>query len=395
MNNINFFISNFEIKEAWRLFVKILLFAPILLMIAAVNIGVDPAGLYENMAYQLENLESRAAQSLVEGKNVEHLPLGIDDRLLEKHFIEKMTVAPDIVVLGSSHSMWLGDNIFTNKKVINNSVIYVALADYLGIFEGYEKKNLYPQRVILLLDPDLVVYPFPSERWFSIKEDTYGMLGRLGIRSEKIKPPMISRAWLNIFSFSYFQMAVDKLLRTIRQRTQPFSKNVDDAQLVSKEDMTEGQLLYKDGRRLWTMKLLSCDTEKSRKIVNREIQEGKYTDEFKHRKTDKELKGILENFIRHLMEHHIQVTLCMLPSHPQVYHNLIELSKSSGDVDIVGIERYYRSLAQRLNLDMVGSYDPADCNLDANDFYNGDHIRNEVIEKIVKQEGSKCFLPGL
>ena len=34
------------------------------------------------------------------------------------------------------------------------------------------------------------------------------MLERLGIRSAKIKQPVIPQAWLNIFSFSYFQESI-------------------------------------------------------------------------------------------------------------------------------------------------------------------------------------------
>ena len=45
-------------------------------------------------------------------------------------------------------------------------------------------------------------------------------------------------------------------------------------------------------------------------------------------KPDKELEGILESFIRYLMGHHIQVTLCLLPVHPEVYKSL---SGASGE----------------------------------------------------------------
>ncbi len=33
--------------------------------------------------------------------------------------------------------------------------------------------------------------------------------------------------------------------------------------------------------------------------------------------------------------------------------------------------------------------------LGEDDFYDGDHIRNEVIERLFKQKGPKCLIPGL
>jgi hypothetical protein len=244
------------------------------------------------------------------------------------------------------------------------------LADYLGIFEGYARKNLYPSRVVLLLDPSLTLFPVVSERWVSIKEDASSMLQRLGVRSEKIKEPMIPQAWLNIFSFSYFQESV--------------------------HTWRGGGFLFKDGRHLWDTEFRSRGPEKSRRMTIRDIYHGRYAQTIgKQTKPDQELEGILEDFIRYLTVHHIQVTLCLFPFHPEQYKSFLELQKRPGALDIVGLEHYYHGLAQRLNLDIVGSYDPAACHLDGRDFYDGDHIRNEAVEKMFKQKGSVCSMPGL
>ncbi|MBF0504785.1 MAG: hypothetical protein HQL14_06755 [Candidatus Omnitrophica bacterium] len=384
MGETRLFISNFEIKEGRRIFLMILAFAPVLLLVGAVNICVDPAGLYKGVIHQYEGLEEQNAQSLIEGRNIENVRIDMDDRLLQKHFIQKMTSRADIVILGSSHSMWFGENIFPGKKVVNNSVIHVLLADYLGIFNGYAKKNLFPKRVIILLDPQLIAVPFVSERWLSIKEDTFGMLGRLKIRSTRIKQPLISGAWFNVFSFSYFQKSIEKLLRSSPQQIDPDHK-----------EGRIGQLLFKDGRRLWTMKLLSWDIEKSRRKTIMELQDGTFMQEFNQRKMDKELESILENFIQYLINQHIQVTLCMLPIHPQVYKSFIGQENRPEVLRITDVEHYYQSLAQRFNLEIFGSYDPSVCHLGDRDFYDGDHIRNDVIEKMLKNKGAPCSMPGI
>jgi len=146
---------------------KVFLLVPLLLFVAAVNISVDPAGLYRKKADDHGRDEYRLVQALVTGRAMT-VAGPIDDRLVQKYLIDNLTSAPQVVVLGSSDSIWLGENIFSPKKTMNNSVLLAALADYLGIFEEYAKRNLYPQRVICLLNPQLIMYPVFSENWVSI-----------------------------------------------------------------------------------------------------------------------------------------------------------------------------------------------------------------------------------
>ena len=372
-------ISNFEGRDARRLFLKILAFVPIILFVGVVNFYIDPLGLYRKEADPYQRDEYKIAQALVQGKNVELFQGDKDDRLVQKYFVENMTTVPDVVILGSSHSMWLGDNIFVNEKVVNHSVLGAILADYLGIFEGYAKKNVFPKRVICVLDPQLTIFPVTSQRWISIKEDVNSMLGRLGIHSEKINAPAVSQAWLNIFSFSYFQEAMDELYQ---------GNHVQGYRVT--QAINGKYLMFKDGR-CWPGFFFK-HPEKNRRRMIRELNQGLYGPQMK---PDKELGDILEKFIRYLTAQHIRVTLCLLPIHPQMYKSFLKPQKRQGGLDIASLEQNYRDLAKKLNLEIVGSYDPAACNLDGKDFYDGEHIKNDVIEKIFKQKASPCFMPGI
>jgi hypothetical protein len=289
--------------------------------------------------------------------------------------IEKLAAAPDMVIFGASNSMWLGHNIFPYAKVLNNSVSDVTLADYLGIFEAYEKKKLYPKRMLLVLNPQLIIYPLTSEGWLSIKEDMFSMLNRLNSHPQKIQEPLFSQVWLNIFSFKYFQNNIKEDLRNGNARSMPFNKN-----------NAPRQLFLNDGRRVWSYWILSLDSEQRRKKIIMQIQEGEFTRGLVM-KPDKDLEGVLEKFIQHLMGRHIKVTLCLLPLHPLLYNSLLMTPNGGhGGMDVVGIEHYYVSLAKRLNLEIFGSYDPAACNLDGEDFYDDTHIRNDVLERVFKQK---------
>jgi hypothetical protein len=383
MDETRLSISKFEIKNARALFVRILLFAPLLLLVSAVNLCLDPEAVYRKTSDKHQMNEYRIAQALAEGSTVTVIR-PINDRLLQKYFIENLSMAPDIVVLGSSNSVWLGDNVFPGKKIINNSVSYAQLADYLGIFEGYAKRGLYPGRVILFLNPQLILSPVTLENWVSIKEDTYGMLERLGIRRGKIKHPIMPRSWQHIFSFSYFQESMQEL--SYRHRRQAYFVN---------QDIPGGQVFYKDGRQFRDRVILN-ETESDRRKAVRKFYQVLYQQAVRdHTKPDRDLEDILEKFIRYLMGHHIQVTLYLLPMHPQQYQSFLEWQKNLGSVDILGVEDYYQRLAQRLNLEIIGSFDPAVCHVEDRDFLDGLHIRNDVMEGIFKQKGSGCSMSGI
>lgn len=380
MGKTNSSISNSERDDLKRLFKNIFLFIPVLLVVASVNVYFDPAGLYKIHTDKYEMNEYRIAQELVSGVK-ETVVASLNDRLLQKFIIEQMTISPDIVVFGSSHSSWIGRNVFLNKSVMNHSVTNPVLADFLGIYEGYAKKNFHPSNVFLLMDPQLIGFPVVSEKWLSIKEDTVAMLGRLGIDSQKIKQPLIPKVWLNIVSFSYFQQSLRVLSRTY-----------DDQGNSLKKDISDYQLFFNDGRNFWIEEHRLEESE-SKKI--RKFDYGRNGEILKAIKPDKELESILEAFIRYLLSRHIHVTLLLLPLSPELYESLHNPERTSKIFDITDFERYYYFLSQKMNLEIIGSYDPASCNLNPNDFYDQDHIRNDVIEKLLKQNNSKCAMHEL
>jgi len=291
----------------------------------------------------------------------------IDDRLLRKYYIEGLTAAPDIVVLGSSHSAWVGGNIFPGSRIVNSSVPGAVLADYLGIFENYAKRGLYPQRVILLLDPQLIAYPVISDNWVSINEDTLRMLGRLGIHSDRFKQPLVPLVWGNLFSFSYFQQSILKLQN-------------------AQGETVQSRILFKDGR--W----FKVPFKGAAPGI---LHQKGFTPLLGQVKMDGELEAVLEKFIRYLMAEHIKVTLWMLPFRPGVYDEFAGQGKPQAKFNFVSVEGYYRGLAGRLGLGITGSLDPVACGLNNNDFVDGEHIKYNVLERMLKQQGTKCSMPGL
>ena len=87
--------------EIKRFLLKVLLLTlPVLAVVAGVNLLADPANLFQGARY-----EAGIARLLVEGKNVADIG-DYDDRLVQKYYVGHLTQAPDILVLGSSLTVW-------------------------------------------------------------------------------------------------------------------------------------------------------------------------------------------------------------------------------------------------------------------------------------------------
>lgn len=374
MDAINSFISNSKVKGAGWLLLRLCWFLPLLGVVAAVNIAVDPSGLYTDGAQ-----ERRIAKELSAKERVS-LWKDMDDRLLQKYMIEQMPSAPDTVILGSSHTMWLGKNVFPHGRTFNHSVYRAVLADYLGILEGYADKGAWPSRVVFELNPELLWSPGVSEQWLSLKKETDAMLERLGASSQKIRGPFLTQARLNIFSFSYFQKSLSLLLER---------RNPNDYFRLERGSET----LLNDGRRLWAEEFRSRGQEEIHRLMAR----GRYQEPYARRSRqgpDQELESVFGSLVRYLKARHIKVTFCMLPLHPEQYQRFLE-SRPSRGIDLEGFERYYRGLAKRWEVEMAGSFDPAACGIDGDDFYDEEHIRNEVVDHMFQKKESACLIPWL
>lgn len=47
---------------------------------------------------------------------------------------------------------------------------------------------------------------------------------------------------------------------------------------------------------------------------------------------------------------------------------------------------FFKNYANNNNIQLIGSFNPADEGLNGSDFYDGPHIRKEVLDRIVERE---------
>jgi len=344
---------------------KLLLFSPVLFVIAGVNCFVDPANLFNSKQYV-----KGIADYLLEGKNVTGI-YNYDYVLLQKYFITGLKECPDIVVLGPSTTMGISSVSFCPKTLINNSVASASLKELLAIYRLYEKKGFKPKKVILGLAPWFLSENNKNEQWKSLSLEYFEMLKELGINNKEVSQRTIIPGKYNqIFSISYFRASMNFLLNRKSKEYFPTDKILN-----------EEQTILKDGS-------ISRNKKERNKTPQQVTEEVKYSintiPNFHGLDRVNELSELeikkLEKFIVYLKKQNTEIIFFLPPYHPLVFDYIT--CKGNHKI-LIKTEEYYRSLAKKMNIEIFGAFNPERYKLDSSAFYDIVHCREEAIKTML------------
>jgi hypothetical protein len=94
---------------------------------------------------------------------------------------------------------------------------------------------------------------------------------------------------------------------------------------------------------------------------------------------DQPTMQLLNSFIEYLQKNEIPMMMFLSPYHPKVY----EVIKSSTEYLMVAeSEKWYRNLAVKHGINILGSFDPKTLNLGDSDFYDGMHLNDQSVRRI-------------
>lgn len=181
-----------------RLFLFLL---PVALLLAGVNVGVDPAGLYRT------ELETAMATRLLAGEAV-GVNRNFNDRLLQRLLASGHAAPPDLLVLGSSTSMELTPENFClpATQFFNASVSGAALEDLLAIYWLHTRTG-FPEKLVIETPPRLFAPAGEGSRWRTLIAETNQMravLGLVPLPAATLDDPRLT----NLFSPTLFQEAL-------------------------------------------------------------------------------------------------------------------------------------------------------------------------------------------
>jgi hypothetical protein len=359
--------NSHNLRNPLFLFLKVIMFTPLLLLLVTVNYISDPAGLFGET-----EKEAKLAELLAEKRNA-CIISNYNERLLQKLYIESISESPDIIVLGSSRSMQISQDQFTDRTLFNNCVSNGVIQDYISIIQIYRDCGFKPSTVIIGIDPWVLNKNNNISRWQQFQSEYKKALYRISSNKAAsiLKLPRINQKYLMLLSPSYFQNSIRFLVNKPEKKNFFYeAKNLDSDVSIKRAD---GSLL--PGR---------ADREKSEETVLLDALSAVSDYRLaKFIKPDRQLLEILDDLVVSLQNDKINVIFFLPPYHPVTYKMMME-SKSYKIV--ASVEDSIRTLAIKRNVKVLGSYNPITCSLDGSDFYDRYHPRREAIARIFKAE---------
>lgn len=338
-------MKQFLIKSVIFLFI-------ILGVVGGVNYFGDAANLFD------QDYERSIVEILLSDKNVTNIS-NYDERLLQKILIPQLDSAPEIVVLGSSRNMQIGQEIFDNKKIINSSVSGASLEDLIGIYFLYKSSNILPEKFLIGIDPWIFNINNGQNRWQTLSEE-YCTFLKVNCNSKE----GVSQI-KQIISPSYFQSSLKNIWK---RNTQPQATN---------EIYNESNTKLKDGSLVYSEEMRSKNNDQILNSINSYLDGYIYSlKNFNNLspKTIEEFKLLIID----ILNAGVEVEFILIPYPPKVY-NVIKKDYFS----VIEVETFLIKYADDLQIEINGSYNPIQYEFKNIDFYDGMHLKPEGIKNII------------
>lgn len=347
-----------------------MLFVPLLLIVIATNVVVDPANIYKG------GYEEKAAALLLSGKNVAGMS-DHDERILQEEIITKGSTCPDTLVLGSSRVMTLaGDVAGDGGTCWNHGMSGAGIYDYLAILGMYQSCGKCPKKVILGLDPWVLnenngeTRHMSAVRYINIYEEVLGVP-----KTMEEKKGLISEKKVQFLSISYFQSSVRSFLKNPKKSLHWGVDFYATEKTVVDENIryTDGSIEYQAEER---EKSTAQAEDAARGYVTGEIYQIEGYDSL-----NKTYCILLEKMVDHLQKKGVDVCIYLPPYHPYVYRYL---SENTTYKNVFAAEDHFLDLAREKKMAVYGSYDPGKIGCTGEDFLDGMHLRRSSMEKVWK-----------
>ncbi|MFW5737140.1 MAG: hypothetical protein ACOCXB_07325 [Halanaerobium sp.] len=339
----------------------ILFLIPLILLIVLTNYFVDPANLFSS------EFEEELAEILINDQNAAGV-YNYDERIFQKEYIQKMEEKNEVAVLGSSRSLQIREEMIEGDGFFNHGVSGAVLEDYIAITQIYKENDKLFDHVILDLNPWIFNKYNMEERWRSIEEYYYSFFDRDYTDDESFMESNFGRNYGQLFSATYFQASFETLIKG-----QAF-KDIEETEAESLSEpvkLSDGSLVYQRSRK-------NISAEDAEIEAQNYIRNGVYSLENYSELNQEDLEQF-EQLIEFYQQEDIEITFYLAPYHPLVYDYLEDNERYH---IIYQVEEYLREFAEKNDIKVVGDYSPYDLDLGPEDFHDGMHPRESVMEDI-------------
>lgn len=343
---------------------------PIPIFVLSINYFIDPANLFKNGRYEME-----IAAASLSGKNITNIS-EYDERKVRKYYLEGLKTKIDILVIGSSRLLTIRQDQFPNASFYNSSVGNASLEDLITIYWLYRKKNFTPAKIIFGADPWLLNKESGHTSFKSIINDWQEASVNLSIPQTAKEPTKyIKEKYTQLASVSYFQDSFNKLIKTLQNKDE-----VKGFSLTDKQTANTSVMLF-DGSVNFSNKLRSASNDDVREMAITYAQNNPVYGLRNFNQLDSTLKDNFQKFLNLLLSDGNEIIFYLPPYHPVTF-NLLTVSDKYRI--ILEAEEYFKRVGIDKKIKVVGSYNPRDLNIEETEFYDAMHIKENAVEKILK-----------
>jgi len=301
--------------------------------------------------------ESQIAKALVNANSA--YSSNMDERKFIKFRVEYESLNPNVLVLGSSRIMQIGEHNYAGK-VLNLGVSGSSIEDIIAIADIATKK-FKPSTLFIGVDPWLYNSKSGHKRWKSLNDEYITAIS------------FIDNG--NVHNSNYEDTNKNSFLVTLGAKIYSI---VNHQQLVPLDELPESRdKIRKDGSRVYNATYANTNakdiTSGFDSLLNYAMKNYVYS---------KESEEIFSKFLD-VYSKKYKVVLVLSPYHPDLYLRMVNERPI-----YLQIENDFREFAKSHNLEIIGSYNPTNIGCSSTDFFDGMHPKDVCMGNVIKQLGS-------
>lgn len=320
-------------------------------------------------------LENRAARALVDQHPIV-FPSRINEPMLRWSMAEQLEKVPELILLGSSHGLQVSSENFRRHRLLNLSISGAMLADHLISTEILTRRAKRPRVWLVMVDAWLFDHDVDFVTWHAHPQEILRMENTLS----KLEDPPLP---------DVFGPRVERFLsasKTAKYSLDPLLKQVDrvgcryfDHVVIPDRDF-QATLMAPDGSLQPSSDKQQITPAEVRSLALRQFA---YSGD-RHRygnypKVDEDLWRLFERWIQFLQKDGGRVYFILSPYHPAIYKQIVANPQNQ----LRTIENRLWETSLRLSVPVIGSYNPEIVEVSDDDFYDGDHLRETGLTRLL------------
>lgn len=330
---------------------KIVRILPVLIAIMAFNYFLDPFLVLNS------NKQNEIVNHFLEGKHVA-FRTGYNGYILKSKYLEQQKTPIEIVVLGSSRSNQIGNELFKGNTFFNACLNSSKLSDLLGVWQLIEENHHHPKKIILELNSQVLQLRHSRNRKWLIPF------------SNKMLEKMNFNDLVEIDPISIRLKMKAKSLFSIEYGLKGWGK--DFYEVWNPKDSLVEYVAFADG------------SEKARDhhLNSRIPQKERLLQMFKRKQFEMQTEAaeLYIQFIQYLQNKGIKVVIYIPPASSGIYEN-----KTVRAMEF-DLEEFIQKMRADSSLEIIGGLNPADFNLNSEHYTDDVHFRRNAMKLIFQNK---------